>query len=49
LDAKLSKKIIELARDQKAEIDEDEWVDEEDSEEGPSNGFVNSLTIHVPH
>lgn len=49
LDAKTSKKILELARDQKAEIEENEWVDEEDGEEEPLNGFVNIFTPHVAH
>jgi hypothetical protein len=46
LDAKTSKKILDLARDQKVEIEEDEWVDDE---EEPLNGFVNNLTTRVRH
>lgn len=33
LDTKTSKKILELARDQQNEIEEDDWEDEEEEEE----------------
>lgn len=39
LDARTSKKILDLAKDQKAEIEEDDWEDEESEvEDEPING-----------
>lgn len=40
MDAKISKKILELAQDQKAEIEEDEWVDDDEDADEPLNGYV---------
>ena len=45
LDAKTSKKILELAKDQKAEIDEDDWDDEESETDEPINGYVQRMLM----
>jgi hypothetical protein len=48
LDAKTSKKILQLAKDQQEEIGEDEWEDEEDEVSNePLNGSA-ALNISSP-
>jgi hypothetical protein len=47
LDAKISKNILALARDQQDEIEQDEWVDEEDEDSTPLQALDGSLlSVH---